>query len=164
MNGTWQETYYMVATFGAVGGMISCVVTVMLFFRTRPDRMKSRIDESIAPLMKRIEKVEKEADERDHRRETSMRALDADISGRLRNLTEEVSERHAEMQKEQRRQGELLVGIKTSLDHGITRNELNALHHRVTDVAKQVASFGGQLEGVTRMAENINDYLRDNKP
>ena len=47
------------------------------------------------------------------------------------------------------------------LDHGaIKRDEINGLHHRVTEVAKQVAGIGGQLEGVARMTNNINDYLR----
>ena len=164
MTQSWQETYYMFATFGALAGVASCLISLALFMRTRPDRLKARVEEAVGPLTSRLTKVENDAKEQSHRAEQSMRNLDSDLSGRLKNVTLELGDMRKEVQQRQESQGLTLARIATAMEHGITRNELNGLHHRVTDVAKQVAEVRGQLDGVKTLAENINDYLRENKP
>ena len=83
------------------------------------------------------------------------------LSARIQNVAEEFSDGNREVQRTLKHHGESLASINSKLDHGaIKRDEINGLHHRVTEVAKQVAGIGGQLEGVARMTNNINDYLR----
>lgn len=164
---SWQETYYMFATFGACAGVLSCVVTILLFVRTRPDRLKSRIDESLLPFVARIGVVETQqraaettARETAQKHETGIRALDHDISGRIRQFSDAQELMRREQQIRHETNTATLAHISAQLKHGIQRDELNSLHHRVTEVAKAVATNNGIVVGLEASVQNIEDFLR----
>lgn len=166
-NLSWQETYYMFATFAACAGILSCVISILLFIRTRPDRLKSRIDESLAPLAARITAVETQqrsaettARETAQKHETGIRALDHDISERIKRFSASQDAMRAEQQTRHEANIAALARISAQLEHGIKRDELNNLHHRVTEVAKGVAQINGVVTGLETSVQNVEDFLR----
>lgn len=164
---SWQETYYMFATFAACAGILSCVISILLFVRTRPDRLKSRIDESLAPFGARITAVERQqlaaehtARETAQKHETGIRALDHDISGRIKQFSDTQEAMRRDQQQRHEVNTATLARISAQLEHGIKRDELNSLHHRVTEVAKGQAQIKGAMEGLVTTVQNIEDFLR----
>lgn len=157
----WQEVYYRFATVGAVAGMVSCLVSVLLFLRTRPDRIKTRVEEAIKPLLERIEKVEREQEDSEKQVKEQIKQLDDDLSRRMRASAEETAKLRQEAQVRHEQLSVHLARISAQLEHSIGRKELDTLHHRVTETSKNVAEVNGHLEQLSTLVNSINDYLRE---
>lgn len=166
MEWSLAQTYYLVAS---ATGLIATCINVVLFLRSRPDRLKAKIAEAVAPFERRLGEVERgqtdlerKQDEAAKRHDASVRALDHDVSNRIKELIAESNRQHRETTAALAEHGRAMAGIAAQLQHGVTRQDINTLHHRVTEAAKAVAENSGVVQGLATSVNNIEDFLREN--
>lgn len=165
MEWSLAQTYYLVAS---ASGLIATGINVVLFLRSRPDRLKAKIAEAVVPFERRLAELEhgraeleRKQDEAMKRHETSVRALDHDVSMRIKELAAESIRQHRETSAALAEHGRTMAGIAAQLQHGVTRRDIDTLHHRVTETAKAVAANNGVVEGLATSVHNIEDFLRE---
>lgn len=120
---TLQNFYYAAA---GICVLIATTINIVLFLRTRPDRLKTAIREAMTPLTKRMDDLEKTA------------------------------EAHGEQLAEQ---GLSLERLNTSLQHAPNREDINKLHHRVTQLVASVAGFGAIQKTQSDTLARLNQFL-----
>jgi hypothetical protein len=165
MDWSLAETYYVVAS---LTNPIAVGISIALYLRSRPDRLKAKISEAVAPFERRLGEVERgqtdlerKQDEAAKRHDASVRALDHDVSTRIKELIAESTRQHRENNATLAEQGRALARIAAQLEHGVTRRDIDTLHHRVTETAKAAAASNGVLDGLATMVHNIEDFLRE---
>lgn len=165
MDWSLAQTYYLVAS---ITGLVATCINVVLFVRSRPDRLKAKVSEAIAPFERRLADLEKGQVELEsaqveasRRHDVSVRSLDQDVNGRLERMSAKADAQHRETNNALAEQSRALERIAARLEHGVTRRDIDTLHHRVTEAAKGVASCNGVVDGLAKMVHNIEDFLRE---
>lgn len=154
MDWSWAQTYYVVAS---IGGLIATALNVVLFLRSRPDRMKSKVDEAVRPISdriagveRRLAEVETDSAQQAAKHDISIKALDTEISGRLDELNRSMHQ-----------QDKQLAQLVAAMQHGVTRRDVDTLHHRVTEAAKAATATQALVGALQTRLQNIEDFLRE---
>ena len=166
MDWSLAQLYYLVAS---VSGITATAVSLIVFFRSQPDRLKQKMSEALEPFDKRLQSVEscyadmeRAQEEAAQRHDLSVRALDHEVNARLREFGGKAEKQHHKTNAALAAQSQALARIAAQLEHGVNRRDIDTLHHRITDVSKTCAATSGVVDGLAKMVHNIEDYLRSN--
>lgn len=149
-----QDTYYLAATVAAV---LAAIVNLIVLAKLYPSSMKAKIDQALKPVLERMETLEVglrhaegESKEQSQRHDRSLKAFDTEVSHRLDALRESI---HA--------QDKQLAQLLVAVQHGVTRRDVDTLHHRVTESAKSSAATQQAIQTLQVRLQNIEEFLRE---
>lgn len=120
---TLQNFYYAAA---GTCVLIATAINIVLFLRTRPDRLKTAIRDAMSPVIERLDDVESE---------------------------------QARQGEQQRVQGLSLAKLSSDLSHAPNREDLNAIHHRITDVVRSGSRIEALQQTTAEQLARVNQFL-----
>ena len=122
-----QSLYYLTAI---CVGLTATGLNLLLFFRSRPDRLKSTIKDAVRPLIERMDEME-----------------ESNASSKAQLVS----------------QGNKLASMEAEMRHAPNREDINGLHHRITDVVRSNSRIEALQQASSQQMARVMDFLLEKK-
>lgn len=140
-----------VALITCLTAVISTMISVLVYRRTRPNRTREAIDAALIPVHHQITSVLADVE---HLRaeqganKATIAAFDREIAERLGEIDDKVAKQSIDLER-----------ISVSLQHLAQNDQSRTLHHRITELAKAVSGLVSQSDAHGKQLALMHDFL-----
>lgn len=80
----------------------------------------------------------------------------ADLSGKVEQLDKDVDARLNDLKPR-------LIALEARIENAPTHDDLAGIHEKINSVAREISQLTGNVAGMSRLLNSIDDYLRTHK-